>query len=248
MLQNQASKVAIVTGGGTGIGRATALRLARDGHRVAVVYSRSAADAADTVQAIVDDGGDAFAVKADISDDVQVNDMVAAVLARWGRINYLVNNAAITEQLPFERLDLVTEDIWHRLFAINLIGTFNCCRASAPHLQAEAGSAIVNVGSIAGETGYGSSLPYAVSKSAVHGLTKSLARALAPAIRVNCIAPGPVETRWWSGYEEKMSQLAGQLPLQRISTPHDIADLIVHLLTAPSVTGQIVKAENGQTL
>lgn len=248
MSQNHASKVAIVTGGGTGIGRATAIRLARSGHRVAVVYSRSADDAADTVQAIVSSGGDAFAVKADISDYKQVTDMVAAVLDRWGRITYLVNNAAITEQLPFEQLDLVTEDIWHRLLSVNLIGTFNCCRAAAPHLQAEAGSAIVNVGSIAGETGYGSSLPYAVSKSAVHGLTRSLARALAPATRVNCVAPGPVETRWWSGYEEKMSRLAGQLPLQRISTPDDIAELIVYLLSAPSITGQIVKAENGQTL
>ena len=158
-------KVAIVTGGGTGIGRAISLKLAQEGCVVAVVYSRSATEAEETV---------------------------------------------------------------------NLKGTFNCCRAAAPYLRATQGSAIVNVGSIAGET--------------VHGLTKSLARVLAPQVRVNCIAPGAVATRWWSGYEEKMRTLSGVLPLQRISTPEDIAESVFLLLTSQSVTAQILKAENGQTL
>jgi 3-oxoacyl-[acyl-carrier protein] reductase len=150
--------------------------------------------------------------------------------------------------LPFDELDLVTDEIWDQLLSVNLKGTFNCCQAAAPFLRKELGSAIINVGSIAGETGYGSSLPYAVSKAAVHGMTKSLARALAPEIRVNCIAPGAVDTRWWSGYEEKMRKLSGILPLERISTPEDIAESIYLLLTSPSITGQILRAENGQTL
>lgn len=245
---NKQSKIAIVTGGGTGIGRAVSLKLAKEGCSVAVVYSRSVADADDTVSLIRTIGQDAFAIQADVSDKAQVTAAIMAVIARWGKLNYLINNAAITKQLPFNELDLVTDEIWDQLLSVNLKGTFNCCQAAAPFLRKELGSAIINVGSIAGETGYGSSLPYAVSKAAVHGMTKSLARALAPEIRVNCIAPGAVDTRWWSGYEEKMRKLSGTLPLERISTPEDIAESIYLLLTAPSITGQILRAENGQTL
>ena len=189
-----------------------------------------------------------MAIRADVIHSDQVARMVAEVVEHHGGIDYLINNAGSTRQLPFADLDLVTDDIWNELFAVNVKGAFNCSRAAAPYLRQHRGSAIVNVGSIAGETGYGSSLPYAVSKAALHGLTRSLARALAPDIRVNCIAPGAVETRWWDGYEGKMRQMAGNLPLQRISSPQDIADSIWWLLTAPSMTGQVVKAENGQTL
>ena len=160
----------------------------------------------------------------------------------------LVNNAGITCQLPFNDLDAINDDIWDELFAVNVKGTFHCCQAAVPFLKQRPDSAIVNIGSIAGETGYGSSLPYAVSKSAVHGMTRSLARALAPKVRVNGIAPGAVATRWWKGNEEKMHKMSGHLPLQRISTPEDIAVLVLMLLTAESVTGQILRAENGQTL
>ena len=107
---------------------------------------------------------------------------------------------------------------------------------------------ILNMGSIAGLTGSGSSLPYAVSKAAVHCLTKSLARALAPDIRVNCIAPAAISTRWWAGEEEKMYRLSGNLPLQRISTPEDIAELICSLLFQPSMTGQIISPNNGMLI
>lgn len=241
-------KVAIITGGGTGIGRAISHKLAQEGCAVAVVYSRSATEAEETVNLIRVSGNEAVAIKADISDSGQVRAMIEEVVTQWGQLTYLVNNAGITTQLPFDELDLVTDEIWDQLLSVNLKGTFNCCRAAAPHLRLTPGSAIVNVGSIAGETGYGSSLPYAVSKAAVHGMTKSQARALAPHIRVNCIAPGAVDTRWWSGYEEKMRTLSGALPLQRISTPEDIAESVFLLLTSQSVTGQILKAENGQTL
>lgn len=239
--------VAIVTGGATGIGRATSIKLAREGHAVAVVYSRSAAEAEATVAHIRQQGGSALAVQADVADDGQVREMLAQVRQHLGAPTYLVNNAGITRQLPFDDLDAITDDIWDPLLAVNVKGAFQCSRAAAPYLGA-AGGAIVNVGSIAGETGYGSSLPYAVSKAALHGLTRSLARALAPRIRVNGIAPGAVATRWWHGNEDKMRTLSGNLPLQRISTPEDIADLIHALLTAPSLTGQIIRAENGQTL
>lgn len=107
---------------------------------------------------------------------------------------------------------------------------------------------MVNVGSIAGETGYGSSIPYAASKAALHGLTRSLARALAPDIRVNAIAPGAVATPWWAGAEDKMRMLAGRVALERVSTPEDIAETILMMLASPSMTGQILRTDNGQTL
>lgn len=241
-------KVAVVTGGGTGIGRAVSLLLSRQGATVAVVYSRSEKDAQETVSSITTEGGRAIALQADIADLSAVGAMIEAVATTFGGIDYLVNNAGITHQLQFNDLDAINDDIWDDLFAVNVKGTFHCCQAAAPHLRERPDSAIVNIGSIAGETGYGSSLPYAVSKAAVHGMTRSLARALAPHIRVNGIAPGAVPTRWWEGNEEKMRSLSGQLPLQRLSTPEDIAVLVLMLLTAQSMTGQILRAENGQTL
>jgi 3-oxoacyl-[acyl-carrier protein] reductase len=241
-------KTAIVTGGGTGIGRAVSTSLAKQGAAVAVVYSRSEKDAHDTVAAITQEGGQAIALQADVADIAAVRAMTAAVANTFGGVNYLVNNAGMTRQLPFNDLDTIDDDIWDELLGVNVKGTFHCCQASVPYLRQQAGAAIVNIGSIAGETGYGSSLPYAVSKSAVHGMTRSLARALAPAIRVNAIAPGAVATRWWQGNEDKMHALSGHLPLQRISTPEDIAALVLMLLSAESVTGQILRAENGQTL
>lgn len=241
-------KVAIVTGGGTGIGRAVSIKLAELGNRIAIVYSRSEVEATEVVETIRSRGGEAIAFKADVADDDQVKAMISSVAEKFGGIDYLVNNAGITRQMQFDDLEAVSSDIWDELFAVNVKGTFNCSRAAAPYMAKNSGGAIVNVGSIAGETGYGSSLPYAVSKSAVHGLTKSLARALAPYVRVNCIAPGAVDTRWWGGHQEKMKMLSGKLPLQRISTPEDIAASVVMLLRSESVTGQILRAENGQTL
>jgi 3-oxoacyl-[acyl-carrier protein] reductase len=241
-------KSAIVTGGGTGIGRAVSVLLAQQGVAVAVVYSRSENEAQETVSTILKNGGRAIALQADVANMASVAVMTDMVAKSFGGIDYLVNNAGITHQLQFNDLSAINDDIWDALFDVNVKGTFHCCQAAAPYLKQRADSAIVNVGSIAGETGYGSSLPYAVSKSAVHGMTRSLARALAPNVRVNGVAPGAVATRWWKGNEEKMHALSGHLPLQRISTPEDIAALVLMLLTAESVTGQILRAENGQTL
>ncbi|MCQ8896782.1 SDR family oxidoreductase [Limnobacter humi] len=241
-------QVAMVTGGGTGIGQAISLKLANEGYAVAVIYSRSSAQAQQTVAQIQQLGQEAMAIAADVSDRSQVVAAVARVIDRWGKLNVLVYNAAITRQLPFEDLDLITDDVWDVLLSVNLKGTFHCCHVAAPYLRQQADTAIVNVGSIAGETGFGSSLPYAVSKAAVHGLTRSLARALAPHIRVNCIAPGVVDTRWWNGHEDKMQKISGELPLQRMSTPDDIAASVYGLLVSKSITGQVLRADNGQTL
>lgn len=239
---------AIVTGGGTGIGRAVSIALAKKGLAVAVVYSRSKDDAEATAREIVESGGKAKAFAADVANEASVKAMVAAVVAEFGDLKYLVNNAGITRQLPFAELDAIEDSAWDDLYATNVKGAFYCARAAAPHLKKTKGAAIVNVGSIAGETGFGSSIPYAVSKAAMHGLTRSLAKAMAPDIRVNCVAPGAVATRWWAGNEDKMKALSGNLPLKRISSPEDVADVTLTLLEAQSMTGQIIKADSGQTL
>jgi len=243
-----ANKVVIVTGGGTGIGRATSLLLTERGAKVVVNYSRSQSDAEETVRMINDAGGQAIAIRADVSCDHDVQEMVHAAVLHYGNVDLLVNNASITRHIPLNDLDGVTDEVWDELFAVNVKGMFHCARAVAPYMKNNGRGAIVNLGSIAGRTGTGSSLPYAVSKAAVHGLTKSLARALSPEIRVNCVVPGAVATRWWAGREEQMNRLAPNLLLKSISTPEDIAQLICAVLEQESMTGQIITVDSGQTL
>lgn len=242
------NKVVLVTGGGTGIGRATSLRLASRGAIVAVNYSRSVAEAAETVRTITEAGGRALAFQADVSRKEDVDRMVDGIVGEFGTVDLLVNNASITRHIAMDDLEAVTEEAWEALFGVNVVGMFHCARAVASYMRASGEGAIVNVGSVAGLTGKGSSLPYAVSKSAVHGLTKSLAHALAPTIRVNCVAPGAVTTRWWEGQETRMHSLITHLPLERISPPEEIAEMICALLEQPSITGQIITVDNGQTL
>ncbi|WP_274365862.1 SDR family NAD(P)-dependent oxidoreductase [Paenibacillus thermotolerans] len=242
------NKTALVTGGGTGIGRAVSFALAKRGAAVAVNYSRSKAEAEETAQIINTEGGRAIAVRADVSKDKEVRDMVETVVGRFGTVDLLVNNASITRHISFDDLEAATEEVWDELYNVNVKGMFYCARAVAPFMKAGGQGAIVNLGSIAGQTGLGSSLPYAVSKAAVHGLTKSLARALAPDIRVNCVVPGAVATRWWAGREEQMRRLAPNLLLQHISTPEDIARMVCAALEQEAMTGQLITVDSGQTL
>lgn len=243
-----AQKVVIVTGGGTGIGRATCLKLAEKGARLALNYSHSEKEAVDTAEKIQSLGTDVFLVKADVSKDNEVREMVQKTVSHYGNIHYLVNNASITRQIELPDLEAATDEVWNSLIGVNVMGMFYCARAVAPFMKKNKFGSIINMGSIAGITGSGSSLPYAVSKAAVHGLTKSLAHALAPEVRVNSIAPAAVSTQWWKGEEEKMKRLGGSLPLQRISTPEDIADLICAILVQDSMTGQIISPNNGMVI
>ena len=242
------NKVVLVTGGGTGIGRATSLLLAQRGATVIVNYARSQSEAEATVREIQAEGGQAVALQADVSRDQEVRAMVQSAVQQFGTVDLLVNNASITRHIPLEELEMATEEVWDELFNVNVKGMFYCARAVAPFMKKKQQGAIVNLGSIAGQTGLGSSLPYAVSKAAVHGLTKSLARALAPEIRVNCIVPGAVATRWWTGREAQMNRLAPHLPLQRISTPEEIAAMICVALEQEAMTGQMITVDSGQTL
>lgn len=241
-------KKALVTGGGTGIGRAVSLMLAEGGCSVAVNYSRSVNEAEETVRMIQSQGGRALAIQADVAHEDEVLAMVDTLANEWDGIDLLVNNASVTRHIPMNDLDAVTDDAWDELFQINVKGMFYVARAIAPYMIKQKKGAIVNVGSIAGITGSGSSLPYAVSKAAVHGLTRSLARSLAPYIRVNCIAPGAVMTRWWEGRQQQMEELAGSLLLGETALPADIAHMICAMLEQEALTGQIITVDAGQSM
>lgn len=241
-------KVVLVTGGGTGVGRATAFELSAKGAKVVINYNRSEKEALEVVDEIRQRGGTAIALKANVANEKEVNDLVSDIITTFGKIDGLVNNASITAQIAMDDLDAVTEEVWDSLVSVNVKGMFHCIKAVVPYMKKQQSGAIVNLGSVAGMTGIGSSIPYAATKSAIHTMTRSLAIALAPYIRVNCISPGAIDTRWWSGNEEKMFQLTGNLPLKKISTPEEIAVAILFQLTHESITGQVFTIDNGQTL
>jgi len=236
-------RVALVTGGGTGIGRAIALALAGSGAAVAVNYSRSRADAEQTAAEIRARGGSAVALQADISRQHEAEAMVARVVRDLGRLDILVNNAATTTFVDHRDLDGVTEEVWDRILAVNVKGTFFVSRAAAKVMTE---GRIINIGSVAGVNGSGSSIAYAASKAAVHTMTRSLARALAPRITANTIAPGLIETRWHVGREAQSAARVPGFPAKRIGRPEDIAHIALALATADNfITGQLILVDGG---
>ena len=240
-------KVALVTGGATGIGRSTALAFAREGMRVAIGFARSEAEAEATAREVVQAGGEALLARADVADEAQVKAIVDQIVAQWGGVDVLVNSAGTTVFADVADLDAITDEAWDRLFAVNVKGVWHCCRACAPSLKAR-GGAIVTIASVAGATGLGSSIPYSVTKGAAITLTKSLARALAPSVRVNAIAPGFVDTRWHAARPGAAQATAERVPLKRVAGPDDVAELALYLAKTPVVTGQVYVIDAGQTL
>ena len=239
-------KVALVTGSATGVGRACAVRLARLGFAVAVNYSKSEADAKETVRLVEAAGAAALLCKTTVADESQVKEMVAGTAEEFGRIDLLVNNAGMTHFVPHADLDALTDEIWDEIFRVNLKGAFYCSRAAMPFLKAVRGS-IVNVSSVAGLTGQGSSIPYCASKAALNCLTQSLARAFGPDVRVNAVAPGPINTRWLAGKEAQVAKYLEQAPLGRAADPDDIADAVVYLATGTTLTtGQVLVVDGGR--
>jgi 3-oxoacyl-[acyl-carrier protein] reductase len=240
--------VALVTGSATGIGRAVAVRFAAQGLAVAVNYSRSAAEAEETLAAVKAHGVPALLGQANVADDAAVRALVARCRDELGGLDVLVNNAGITHFIDHTNLDALTDAVWDDIFNVNLKGAFQVCRAAMPLLQ-ERGGSIVNVTSVAGLSGQGSSIPYAASKAALNSLTKSLARAFAPRVRVNAVAPGPVLTRWLGGRQDMVERFLHGTPLGRAATPDDIADAVVFLARGTTLmTGQVVVVDGGRTM
>jgi 3-oxoacyl-[acyl-carrier protein] reductase len=245
-------KAAIVTGSAVGVGRATALELARRGAKVVINYSRSEAEALQTAADVEALGAQALVVRADVSQDDQVRDMVKRALDRFGSVDVLVNNAAITRFIDFRDLESLSEEIWDRILAVNVKGVFFCSRAVVPHMKQQGGGCIVNISSVAGITGAGSSIAYCASKAAVINLTMAFARTFAPEVRVNCVAPGFIDTRWHSAraeaadYEALKKRVAQGTPLARVCTPEDIAQVVLSFIEGANlVTGQTLVVDGG---
>ena len=241
-------RVAIVTGAGTGIGRAIAETFAREGAKVAVNYSRSREAAEEVVAGVRAAGGTAIAIAADVADAAQVATLIDRVNGQWGRLDILVNNAGWSTRIPHDQLDSLTDEIWDRTFDTNLRGAFYAIRAAVPLLRKQSGACVVNIASVAGMTGMGSSVAYAASKGAMITMTKSLARALAPEIRVNAIAPGFVRTRFASWPASAFDQGEAVTPLGHLATVEEIAALALYLAAdAGSVTGETIVVDGGLT-
>jgi 3-oxoacyl-[acyl-carrier protein] reductase len=240
-------KTAIVTGSSSGIGAATAIELANRGWRVVVNYSKSEDAARETASRC----RDSLVVRADVSRDQDCRRLVQAALDQWGRLDALVNNAGTTKFVPHAELDGLSAEDFQRIYATNVIAAFQMCRAAAPALRGARG-AVVNVSSLAAFLATGSSIAYAASKAALDTVSMSLARVLAPEVRVNVVAPGFVDTPWMTeGYgAERYARLrdayAGIAPLGSVCQPEDIARTIAWLIEgAERITGQTIYVDAG---
>jgi NAD(P)-dependent dehydrogenase (short-subunit alcohol dehydrogenase family) len=241
-------RVALVTGSATGIGRAVAVRFARMGLAVAVNYSRSEDEARETVEEVKVQGVPAILCRGSVADDAAVREMVKRCAGELGGLDVLVNNAGTTRFIDHTDLEALTDEVWDEILGVNLKGAFYTCRAALPLLKERRG-AIVNVTSVAGLQGVGSSIPYAASKAALNCVTKSLARAFGPEVRVNAVAPGPVLTRWLADHQDHVERSLKMTPMRRAATPDDIADAVTFLALGNTlVTGQVLVVDGGRTM
>jgi 3-oxoacyl-[acyl-carrier protein] reductase len=244
---------AIVTGGATGIGAAVGRRLAARGVRCVINYA-SSRDAAEALAAEIGNGS--IAVQADVVDDAQCRALAAAASDAFGRIDLLVNNSGKTKFADHEDLEALDAEDFLDIYRLNTVAPFQMIRACAPAMRAGPAGAVVNIASVAGVFGDGSSVAYAASKGALITMTKSLARVLAPAIRVNAVAPGYVGTGWFGNrveadrFDKFNAFIAGQTPMAMAATADDIAGPVVHLLDPASrvITGEVTLLDAGTHL
>lgn len=238
-------KIALITGGGTGVGKGIALRLAQEGTNICINYVHSEKDAYETKTEIEALGVKCNVYKADVSNDDEVKKMIDSVIKDFGQLDILVNNAGRTHFVNHNDLEGMKSEYFDDIFSLNVKGTFFMCRAAADALRKSSG-VIINITSIAGVTGLGSSIAYAASKAAEISITKSLARVLAPEVRVIGVAPGIVLTRWVDGHADHIEKLAGETPLKKVAEPADIAQTVYGLIAhADFITGQNIIVDGG---
>lgn len=247
--------VTIITGSATGVGAACAKMLAARGCNVVINYTRSEAEAKETEAACRTLGVETLLCRADVASDDDCRRMAAEAMAKWGRIDALINNAGTTSFVDHANLEGLSADDFHRIYAVNVVGPFQMTRAVAPHMKAAGRGAIVNISSIAGVMGVGSSIAYTASKGALNTMTLSLARALGPEIRVNTVCPGFIQGRWLRGglgdavYEAALAAQERTTPLHKAGTPEDMAQAAVWFVEgADLVTGEFLIVDAGAHL
>ena len=245
-------KVAIVTGSATGVGAAAAIMLAERGCNVVINYTRSEAEALETAKQCEAKGAETIIFQGDVADDAACQGMAAAAIEKWGRIDYLINNAAKTKFNPYENLDGLSADDFLAIYKVNVVGAYQMVRAVTPQMKKQGRGAIVNNSSIGGVTGIASSMAYAASKAALNMMTQSLSLVLGPEIRINAIAPGAIQTRWLQGgmtpeqYQDFLVNAAAMVPLKTVPTAEQIAEALVWFLEGASVvTGEVLMVDAG---
>jgi len=251
---------AIVTGSASGLGAATAAILAKGGARVVVNYSSSQKEAEATADQCRSAGAEVVVVQGDVSRDEDCR-KIAAAAATWGRLDALINNAGTTKHMAHDNLDGLSAEDFQRIYGVNTIGPYQMIRATRSLLEAGArasgrASAVVNISSVAGISGIGSSVAYAASKGALNTITYSLARALAPLIRVNTVCPGYIDTPWFTkgrgeaGAKQVRDSVVARVPLKVASSADDIAQLVCFLAgpASSNMTGELVRMDAGMHL
>ena len=246
---------AIVTGSATGIGAAVAKCLAARGYGVVINYTVSENEAKQTQAACIEAGGEAVLCRADVSVDADCQRLVETALNRFARLDVPVNNAGVTKFVPTADLDGLDKSDFERIFGVNVVGSFQMTRAAVPALKSSGHGSIVNVSSYSGMSGMGSSIAYSASKGALNTMTKGLAHALAPEIRVNAVCPGYVDTRWGArgldetSYAQFKEQLVATLPLKKIPLAQDAAEAVLWFIDGgAAITGETLVIDGGKHL
>ena len=250
---NLKGKAAIITGSATGIGASVAVALARRGANVVINYTKSEKEARETGELAKTAGVEVRVVQADVSKDADCRKLAQAALDAWGRIDILVNNAGTTKFVAHNDLDGLNAEDFANIYAINVVGAFQMIRACAPAMRTHGEGSVVNVSSIAGIKGIGSSVAYAASKGALNTMTLSLARALAPAIRVNAVCPGYVATGWFKNrfgdeaFKRITDDQAATAPLKRAADADEIAKTVLFFAGPESrhITGEMLLTDGG---
>jgi len=244
-------RCALVTGGASGIGLGTAAMLAKAGAKVAINYLPDDPRGAQEIAKLTAQGLDVIGAPARVGKAGETEEMVKAAIEKLGRLDLLFNNAGtpgVNTTVPIDNLDRVTDQLWDALIETNLLGVFRCAKAAAPALSA-AGGSIVNTASIAAFRATGSSMAYSATKAAIVNLTMSLARALAPAVRVNGIAPGAVDSTWLAWTPEQRRHQVEHSLLKKISSPEDLGDVVLFLAFGNEmITGQTIVVDAGLAL
>ncbi|MFG2875286.1 SDR family NAD(P)-dependent oxidoreductase [Streptomyces sp. NPDC048337] len=240
------SRVALITGSSSGIGAAIARRLSAEGIRVVINSARSESAG----RALAADLPGAVYVQGDVADAADARRIVRSAVDVHGRLDILVNNAGVTRFIPLDDLEAADAEAWREILDVNVVGAWQMITAAAPHLRKSGEASIVNISSVSATRALGSSIPYAVSKAALNHMTRLLASQLGPAVRVNAVAPGLIDTPWYEDaeqvWESSRDWITENTPLRRVGTPEDVAEATLYLVNAAYTTGDVLTVDGGR--